>query len=309
MKYIEITIHTNTLGSEIISEILWEYTDQGVAISDVNDILELDRMKKGTWDYVDEELLKNKDADVLVKGFIPADTPETVAEIERRVLSLKDFIEFPIGSLETVKREIDGDEWLYKWKENFKPIHIGNIVVCPEWIKYEPKENEKIVKLDSNMAFGTGEHETTSMCVEMLAKYVKPDDTVIDVGCGSGILGISASKLGAKKVIMTDIDECATSASEHNVKLNNVFNAEIFLKNLLDDDETVGDVVVANIMAEILVGFSKDIKKNVSKDGIVILSGILTTKAELVKDAYILAGFTHLETKIKGEWCCEVFKN
>jgi ribosomal protein L11 methyltransferase len=147
------------------------------------------------------------------------------------------------------------------------------------------------------------------MCVEMLAEFVKPDDTVIDVGCGSGILGISASKLGAKKVIMTDIDECATSASEHNVKLNNVSNAEIFLKNLLDDDETVGDVVVSNIMAEILVGFSKDIKKNVKNNGIIILSGILLSKEDLVLNAYVSAGFSHVKTVKKGEWCCMVFKN
>jgi ribosomal protein L11 methyltransferase len=309
MKYIEITVRTNTFGSELVSDIMWEYTDQGVAISDINDILELDRMKKGTWDYVDEELLSKKDTDVLVRGFVPADMPQTVQELEARIIALKDFIDEPLGSLETVKREIDGDEWLTKWKENFKPIRIGKIVVCPEWIKYDEKDGEYIVKLDSNMAFGTGEHETTSMCVEMLAEFVKPDDTVIDVGCGSGILGISASKLGAKKVIMTDIDECATSASEHNVKLNNVSNAEIFLKNLLDDDETVGDVVVANIMAEILVGFSKDIKKNVKNNGIIILSGILLSKEDLVLNAYVSAGFSHVKTVKKGEWCCMVFKN
>lgn len=307
MKYIEITVHTNTFGSELISDILWEYTDQGVAISDINDILELDRMKKGTWDYVDEELLSKKDTDVLVKGFVPVDEPDTIKEIEGRILALKDVITEPLGSLETVKREIDGDEWLTKWKENFKPIHIGKIVVCPEWIKYDKKDDEYVVKLDSNMAFGTGEHETTSMCVEMLAEFVKSDDTVIDVGCGSGILGIAASKLGAKKVIMTDIDECATSASMHNVKLNNVSNVEIYLKNLLDDDETVGDVVVANIMAEVLVGFSKDIIKNVKDNGTVILSGILLSKEDLVLSAYILAGFSHVKTVKKGEWCCMVF--
>ena len=106
---------------------------------------------------------------------------------------------------------------------------------------------------------------------------------------------------------MTDIDECATSASMHNVKLNNVSNAEIYLKNLLDDDETVGDVVVANIMAEVLVGFSKDIIKNVKDNGTVILSGILLSKEDLVLSAYILAGFSHVKTVKKGEWCCMVF--
>jgi len=309
MKYIEITVHTNTVGSEIISDILWEYSDQGVAISDVNDILELDKMKKGTWDYVDEELLKKVDSDVLVKGFIPENEKEKVSIIENRIYALKDFIDFEIGSLEVVKREIDGDEWLFKWKENFKPIAITeNITVVPKWIDYTEKENETVVYLDSNMAFGTGEHETTSMCVSLLAKYVRPDMTVIDVGSGSGILGITASKLGANKVIMTDIDECAVSASNHNVKLNGVKNAEVYLKNLLDDENTVGDVIVANIMAEVLVAFSNGIKRNLKENGVIILSGILLSKMEMVKSAYEKAGFTHIETISKGEWCAEVFK-
>ena len=309
MKFTEITIHTNTIGSELVSDILWTYTDQGVAISDINDVLELDKMKKGTWDYVDEELLKNKSSDVLVKGFVPVEDTETIAKIEREVLSLQDKFDFYIGTLETVKREIEGDEWLEKWKENFKPIHIGErVVICPEWIDYQAKDGEIIVKLDSNMAFGTGEHETTSMCVEMIAKYLKPNDTLIDVGSGSGILGITASKLGAKRVIMTDIDECATTASEHNAKLNGVTNAEIYLKNLLDDVTLTGDVVVANIMAEVLIYFSQGIIANVKQGGTVILSGILTTKSDAVKDAYLKAGFTHVETKIKGEWCAQVYR-
>ncbi len=309
MKFIEITIRTNTIGSELVSDILWQYTDQGVAISDMNDIFELDKMKKGTWDYVDEELLKNRTTDVFVKGFVPCNEMEKVGAIEREVLSLKDKVDFFIGSLEIVKREIDGDEWVEKWKENFKPLHIGDrVVVCPEWIKYDAKENEIIIKLDSNMAFGTGEHETTSMCVEFLQKYVTGGTTVIDVGSGSGILGITASKLGAKKVIMTDIDECATSASTHNVKLNGVNNAEVYLKNLLDDVTLKGDIVVANIMAEVLIGFSSGIINNVKDNGYVILSGILTTKSDAVRSAYESAGFTHIETKVKGEWCAQVYK-
>ncbi|MBO7186840.1 MAG: 50S ribosomal protein L11 methyltransferase [Clostridia bacterium] len=310
MKYIEITVHTNTMGSEIISEIMWEYTDQGVAINDMNDVLELDKMKKGTWDYVDEDLIKNFSADVLVKGFVPISEVGKISEIENRIFALKDYFDFPLGSLEVVKREIDGDEWLEKWKENFHPIKIGkNITVVPKWLDYTVSDGETVIWLDSNMAFGTGEHETTYMCVELLEKYVMPNTTVIDVGSGSGILGITASKIGAKKVIMTDIDECATTASLHNVKLNGVSNAEVYLKNLLDDDKTVGDIIVANIMAEVLVGFSYGIGKNIKKDGLVILSGILKTKEDMVKTAYVNAGFTHIETLYKGEWCATVFRN
>ena len=213
-----------------------------------------------------------------------------------------------MGTLETVKRQIDGDLWREQWKEHFKPIHIGKVVIVPEWIQYNEKEGEIKVLLDSNMAFGTGEHETTSMCVEFLDKYVRPDDTVIDVGCGSGILGITASKLGAKKVIMTDIDECAVTATTHNMQLNGVTNGEVMLKNLLDDTTVKGEVIVCNIMAEVLIAFAPYIGANLLDGGTIILSGILADRLERVKQAYMDAGFIYAEQKIKGEWSALVLK-
>ena len=213
-----------------------------------------------------------------------------------------------LGSLETVKREIDGDLWREQWKEHFKPIPIDKIVIVPEWIDYKAKDGEIKVLLDSNMAFGTGEHETTSMCVKFLGKYVQQDDTVLDVGCGSGILGISASKLGAKQVIMTDIDECAIVATEHNMKLNNITNGQVLLKNLLDDNTVRGDIIVCNIMAEVLIFFAPHIANNLNAGGKIILSGILVERLSAVKDAYLNAGFKFIEQDIKGEWSALVFE-
>jgi hypothetical protein len=139
------------------------------------------------------------------------------------------------------------------------------------------------------------------MCVEMLAKYVKPEDTVLDVGCGSGILGITASKLGAKKVIMTDIDECAVTATEHNMRLNGITNGTVLLKNLLDDNSVKGQVIACNIMAEVLIAFAPYIGGNLTDNGLIILSGILVEKLPSVRKAYLDAGFTFVEEKIKGE--------
>jgi ribosomal protein L11 methyltransferase len=158
------------------------------------------------------------------------------------------------------------------------------------------------------MAFGTGEHETTSMCVGYLAKYVNKDDTVLDVGCGSGILGICASKLGANKVIMTDIDECAIVATEHNLKLNGVTNGVVILKNLLDDNTVKGDVIVCNIMAEVLIAFAPYISANLNVNGKIILSGILVERLQAVKEAYINAGFKFVEQNVKGEWSALVME-
>ncbi len=306
-KFIELTVSTTHEASELVSDVLWNYTDSGVVISDVEDVIELAKSGKA-WDYADENVFK-ADKTVLIKAYFPIDTAtQTIGAVERELNAMKGRGGLDFGALETVKREIDGDLWREQWKEHFKPIHIGKVVIVPEWIDYQAKDGEIKILLDSNMAFGTGEHETTSMCVDFLAKYVKAEDTVLDVGCGSGILGITASKLGAKKVVMTDIDECATVASEHNAKLNGVTNATVLLKNLLDDNTVKGDVIACNIMAEVLIAFAPYIGENLNDNGIIILSGILTDRLSAVRLAYESAGFIFVEDKIKGEWSALVMK-
>ena len=301
MKFIELTVHTSTEASELVSDILWNYTDQGVAINDVNDVIELSKLKRNIWDYADDKIYALKD--VLVKGYIELDkAKEVISQIETDLAVLKENCPFSVGSLETVKREVEGDEWLERWKEHFKPIKIGNVVICPEWITYDAKEGEVVTKIDSNMAFGTGEHETTAMCISLLQEFLQADKSVIDVGCGSGILGITAIKLGAKEVLMTDIDEYAVEATNHNSKINGV-SATVLLKNLLDDENTKGDIILANIMAETLVYFSNYIGQNLYDDGVIILSGILLSKKEMVISAYENNGFTLVKCLEKGEWC------
>ena len=307
-KYIELTILTTHDGGELVADILSEYTEEGVAVSDIEDVIDLERRGK-TWDYADDELYK-KDKTVLVKGYFQADVAERViSEIEKRLCALKQNSPFELGSLETIKRETDGDLWREQWKAHFKPIRINDVVIVPEWIDYDKKSDEKTVIIGSNMAFGTGEHETTAMCVEFLQKYVKPDDVVIDVGCGSGILGITAAKLGAKSVIMTDIDECAIEASVKNCRLNGVTNAQVLLKNLLDDNTVKGDVIVCNIMAEALIAFAPFIGGNLRDGGTIILSGILTDRTDKVVSAYQKVGFILADKKIRGEWSALAFKN
>ena len=306
-KYIELTIHTTHDGGDLVADILSEYTEEGVAISDIEDVIDLEKKGK-TWDYADEDLYK-KDKTVLVKAYFKSENAAAcTGEIEKRLIELKKNSPFDLGSLEAYKREIDGDLWREQWKEHFKPIHIGRIVVVPEWIKYDKKPKEETVIIGSNMAFGTGEHETTSMCVEFLEKYVNENDVVLDVGCGSGILGIAASKLGAKKVVMTDIDECAYEASLKNCELNGVKNAEVLLKNLLDDNTVKGDVIVCNIMAEVLIAFAPKIGDNLKENGVIILSGILTDRKDKVRKAYEDAEFVFDAETVKGEWAAMAFR-
>ncbi len=306
-KFIELTVSTTHIGGELISDVLWGYTELGVVINDIEDVIALARDGRA-WDYADESIFK-ADKTVLVKAYFPIENAsETISCVERDLAQMKQESPLDLGTLETVKREIDGDLWREQWKEHFKPIHIGKVVIVPEWIDYKKADGEIVILLDSNMAFGTGEHETTSMCVEFLDRYVKKEDTVLDVGCGSGILGITASKLGANKVIMTDIDECAIVATEHNMKKNGVTNGTVLLKNLLDDNTVKGDVIACNIMAEVLIAFAPYIGANLNQDGVIILSGILRERLLAVKEAYLNAGFIFLEEKIKGEWSALVMK-
>ncbi len=306
MKYIELTITTTTEAQEIIADKMWEYTTYGVAICDVNDVLELIDKRRNTFDYIEEGLLDATDKHVLVKAYIDMDgAEEVISNIEKELEEIKSNAQgfIATGSLETIKRIVDGDDWIEVWRKHFRPIDLGRVVVCPEWIDYTEKQGQVVVKIDSNLAFGTGEHETTSMCIEMLGDFVNENATVIDVGTGSGILGISAIKLGAKFAYMTDIDSVAVSTAKHNAVLNGVGDKCIVdLNNLLDDKDVVGDIIVANITADVLAILAKGIRSNLKDNGRVILSGILKSKESLVLDTYFGLGFKLDVRKEKGEW-------
>ena len=314
MKYIELTIHTTTEASEIISDIMWNYTEYGVTICDRADIIALQTAKESTfWDYMDDDLTADKPSDVLVKCYVAEDVAgEIVGAILRDIFDAKerseDFI--PFGTLEDTKRLVDGDDWIDVWKKHFRPIHLGAIVVVPEWIEYTPAENEQVVLLDSNMAFGTGEHETTSMCVELMQEYITPSSVCIDVGCGSGILGISAIKLGAEKAYLTDIDPIAVESSLHNAELNGVAEKTVVAhSNLLENTEVQGSIMMANITGEVLKMLAPSIPKNLKKDGVLILSGIIESRLAMVKEAYEAVGMQVVFEKRKGEWFALVLKH
>ncbi len=312
MKFTELTIHTTSEGSEVIADVLWGYTNYGVAISDVKDVIALQQNKAMYWDYIDESLT-NYRCDVLVKAFIPLEETETTApkiraDIEKAAINGKEYIDF--GSLEITRRVVEGDDWLEIWRKHFRPLHIGaSVVIVPEWIDYDKEDGEVIIKLDSNMAFGTGEHETTSMCLKLLQDYLKEGDVCIDVGCGSGILGIAAVKLGAKLAYLTDIDDIAVKSAKHNC-LNNSVSAKAVVahSDLLNDAEIKGDIMLANITGEILCRLAPSIPKNLKNGGTLILSGIIESRLDMVIKAFTAQNLK-LEKKVKeGEWFALSFK-
>lgn len=312
MKFTELTIHTTTEISELVADIMWRYTNYGVAISDVKDVIALQKDKVLYWDYMDESLL-NDNKGVLVKAFVPKDEtlktlPLIRADLDELRQNSQDFAY--AGSLEITCREVEGDDWLEIWRKHFRPLHVGErVVIVPEWINYEKADNEVTVKLDSNMAFGTGEHETTSMCLKLLQKYLKEGDTCIDVGCGSGILGIAAAKLGAKLCYLTDIDTIAVDSAKHNCKNNGVDGVTVVAhSDLLNDANIKGDIMLANITGEILCRLAPSIPKNLKEGGTLVLSGIIESRLGMVTEAFTAEKLTLIETTREGEWYALAFK-
>ena len=313
MKFAEITVSTSSAAQELVADIMWNYTNYGVAISDVKDVVELLDERKSTWDYVDDEVLKKLNDNVtLVKAYIALDiADETFAEIEKDLADLKERCKGVIetGSLETVRRVVDGDDWIEIWRKHYKPMKFGKVVVCPAWIDYEPKEDEVKVLIDSNMAFGTGEHETTSMVVELLQDYISGVKTVIDVGTGSGILGIAAAKLGAPKVFMSDIDYVAVKTAAHNCEMNGVADkCEVCLNDLLSEKNVKGELLLANITADVLLILSRTVVNHIVSGGIMIMSGIIKSRVDEVIERYTSLGFTLEKRRDKGEWIALVMK-
>lgn len=300
MIWKEITVYTTSEASDLVADIFFSEGGNGVCIYDKKDILDL--FKSGTvWDYVDDSVLDDGLNIVLVKGFVPVDCfTQKLKIIEKGLQDLKEFSPLlNCGSLEITVKDIDDEDWINTWKLHFKPIYIKDIVICPKWIDLTNKD-KTIVYLDPGMAFGTGEHETTSMCIELMQDFNIKDKAIIDIGCGSGILGVCALKFGGKSAYMTDIDPLAISAAKNCAVLNNVFNKTVISDKLNEDVK--GDIIFMNIVADVLIYFSKDIKKHLNKKGVLILSGIIKKRLNDVISAFENAGFKIEKVINKGDW-------
>ncbi|MDE7348310.1 MAG: 50S ribosomal protein L11 methyltransferase [Clostridia bacterium] len=309
MKYYEITVDTTSEASELVAEILTEVGSNGIGIYDPKDLLEL--ADNGViWDYMDEHLIKD-DGKAQVKGYFPVDGFETVKQlIDEKIEFLKANCPFDLGSLDISKTVVDDNDWVESWKENYKPIHAGRVTIVPEWIDYAPQEGEYIVKIDPGMAFGTGEHESTKMCLELLQALGVEDKSVIDIGTGSGILALASAKLGAKFVEAYDIDDNAVKSAKSNAALNGLTDKlKVDNANLLDKTSGKFDIVLANITADVLITLSATLGDYMKKDGVIIISGIILKREDDVKTAFVNAGFEMLERMNMGEWVAFKWKS
>jgi ribosomal protein L11 methyltransferase len=304
MKWIEVQIKTTTELEEIVCGIMYDLGVSGLAIEDPNDILAFQQSEEN-WDFIDPELINQDYEGVIIKAYFPeSDDITDKIELVRENIERNPLIETGKSLGQVTVSEVNDMDWAENWKRYYKPIRIGDkIVIKPSWEAFEPKEGDIVVELDPGMAFGTGTHETTILCIEALEKYVKKDAVVYDVGCGSGILSIVAAKLGAKKVIGIDIDDLSVKTSKENVKINGVEEiVEIVKGNLLDNVSGKADIIVSNIIAEIIVNMIPDLKDYLIHNGIFIASGIITEKLQLVKEALIDNGFNIVEEKVMNDW-------
>lgn len=302
MKNIEVTVATNTETSEIVADILYELGSNGVAIYDTEDV---ESMLKSDiiWDYIDEKLLKKSEI-VTVKGYYDTENiSDILLELDSALEKLRNNSLSAVGSLEVATMEIDDQDWVNVWRKYYKPIHTGRIVVVPNWIKYEPKDGETPIFIDSGMAFGTGEHETTRLCLELLSELDTSGKDVLDIGTGSGILGIAAAALGAKSVFMSDLDIVAVESAKKNLALNTA-QSVVSVKHcdLLSEADISGDIILANITADILIRLSKEIKEHMRPSGYLIISGIIHMRADDVRGAFLSSGLKLDTERVDGEW-------
>ncbi|MDV2683073.1 50S ribosomal protein L11 methyltransferase [Alkalihalophilus lindianensis] len=303
MKWSEFSIHTTEEAVEPVCNILHEAGASGVVIEDPIDLIK-------DWGVHYGEIYQLSPDDypedgVIVKAYFLVNSflLETIDEVKESINNLTTY-QIDLGHNSVQLAEVNEEDWATAWKKYYKPVKISkSITITPTWEEYEPTEEEMVIELDPGMAFGTGTHPTTVLCIQALESVVKGDEDVVDVGTGSGVLSIAAAKLGAKSVLGLDLDEVAVESAALNVKLNNVSDVvSVRQNNLLEQVDGKYEVIVANILAEVIVQFVQDAAAILKPGGAFITSGIIKRKKQEVKDALVAAGFTIEEVVEMDDW-------
>lgn len=304
MEWIELIVHTTTNGADPVSEMLLESGISGTMIEDRSDIPDPDK-PHGIWEIMDPKILENMPEDVLVHAWIEADN--TAADKISLLKSRLAFFESngeDFGTLQLEVRSVSDELWKDIWKQYCKPFYAGkHLVVKPTWEPFDPAPGDRIIEIDPGMAFGSGTHETTGMCLSLLEEAVAGGEDIIDVGTGSGILAIGAALMGAGRVLAIDIDPDAVKVAAENVAHNHVSDiVEVRQGNLLDHVSEVCDICVANIISDVIISFASPLSDHIRPGGLFICSGIVNARAEEVQGALLAAGYEILRREIRGEW-------
>ena len=305
-NWMEIKVLTTTQAADLISEILLEAGSEGTMIEDRNDVAANQR-PEGQWDIIDEAIAERIGDDVKVTGYFPIDghLNDVIAQIQSELRRLRALeLDFDLGKLEVITQGFENEDWAESWKKAFKPIRLGeHIVIRPGWAAFDPLPGDKVIEIDPGLAFGTGTHETTGMCTALVEKYVRPGQRVIDIGTGSGILAIAAAHMGADEVLATDLDPVAVRVAAENAGING-FGDRISCRcgDLLDVVDVSGDVVIANIIADVIIMLAKPVRARIADGGLFICSGIAVDRRDDVIRALNEADYEILDAPVKGEW-------
>lgn len=309
MKWTEVCIKTTEEASDAISEMLTTIGAGGVVIEDPNEIRRQIE-SPDSLDYADQEFMDSLGTEVTIKAYFNQEsTPEELAVlIEEKLKFISQFLEAGKGYTSCI--EVDDEDWATAWKKHYKPFHISDsVVIKPTWEEYEQQAGEIVIEMDPGMAFGTGTHETTKLCSQLLEQYVIKNDNIIDVGCGTGILSIIAVKLGASHAVAIDIDEVAARVTRENCTINGVLDSISVKKGVLADlKPQKADIVVANIIADVVINISTLIPSYLKKGGVLLTSGIIKERKDDVVKAYTELGFEFINLLEMGEWVAIVFK-
>ena len=304
MEWIEIIVHTTTDGTESVSSLLLEFGASGTMIEDRADIPDPTK-PHGIWEIIDPEMIDRMPEDVLVHAWFQADEgfPALWADLSCRLEEMRSANP-AFGSLLPDHRQVSDADWTDVWKKYYKPFHIGqHLVIKPTWESYTAQEGDKVIEMDPGMAFGSGTHETTAMCVTLLEETIRGGESVIDIGTGSGILAIAAAFSGAGKVLAVDIDPDAVRVARENVANNRVQDLVTVREgDLLKYMDDRCDICVANIISDIIISFAAPLKDHIVPGGLFICSGIVRQRAEEVKEALFSAGYEVLKEVRRGEW-------
>jgi ribosomal protein L11 methyltransferase len=310
MKWKKYTLYTTTEAEDIVSSILDSFGVEGIEIEDNVPLSEAET--KGMFIDILPELPEDKGEAKI--HFYLEDTSldsELFDNIRAELKEMSDFVD--LGSCIIEESETEDKDWINNWKKYFKPFYVDDILIKPTWEQVPENDNSNLmIEIDPGTAFGTGSHETTQLCIKQLKKYIKAGDKVLDLGCGSGILSIAAIKLFASEVVGTDLDENAITASNENALINNISKDEfkVYMGNIIEDEElkeNVGfeeyDIIVANILADVIILLTKVVPAHLKKGGVFIMSGIINTKENAVREALeAVAELKIIETTYQGEW-------
>lgn len=309
MKWMKFTIDTTEEAEDLVTATLSELGIDAVEIEDLMPVDDSER-EGGHFEELQPDLPED-DGSSRINFYLEEgqEYSELLSELGNELEKLRNIVDLGKGEIRI--SETEDTDWRDNWKSFFHSFEIENVLIKPTWEAVETKEDQIVVEIDPGVAFGTGKHETTQLCIRQMQKYLKDGDEVFDVGCGSGILSIIALKMGAAHTVGTDIDDDCIASTAANFEVNHLDQSlgDFYVGNLTDDkalQDQVGydkyDVIVSNILADIIIGMAEQLKNALKPGGYLITSGIINFKEEEVKAALEAAGLRVVEINVQGEW-------